>query len=196
MISSGLKGGDLGSLDLSRIEQKSLYAAGVFFVLTIVFSAFSITSTILSTVSLSASLEKATVAGLGVATALVAALLGYWIDRKATSIREKRSHLVSAARLLLLEAVFGGAVCLAVIVALAIGPLEHVYLSALAGATLCVAGLFGCLFGTLFRSRAAKQAATIGPGIQVQRTAYHVIKLHLPVPRLIASLPRGPRSRR
>ena len=158
MFSSGLKGGDLGRLALSRIEQKSLYAAGVFFVLAIVFSAFSIASTILSTVSLSGSVEKATAAGMGVATALVVALFGYCIDRKATSTREKRSHLVSTARPLLLEAIFGAAVCLAVIATIAIGPLEHTHLSAFAGATLCVAGLFGCLFGMLFRARAARQA--------------------------------------
>jgi len=157
MFSSRLKGGDVRSLDLSRIEQKSLYAAGVFFVLTIVFSVFSIASTILSNVSLSGSIEKAVVAGMGVATALVAALLGYWIDSKATSTREKRPRLVSTARLLLLYAVFGGAVCLAVIATIAIGPVEHTYLSALAGATLLVAGLFGCLFGALFRARAVRQ---------------------------------------
>ena len=52
MFSSGLKGGDLGSLGLSRIEQKSLYAAGVFFVLAIVFSAFTIASATLTVVLL------------------------------------------------------------------------------------------------------------------------------------------------
>ena len=196
MFSSGLKGGDLGSLDLSRIEQKSLYAAGVFFVLAIVFSAFSIASTILSTVSLSSSVEKAIAAALGVATALVVALLGYWIDRKATSSREQRSRLISTARLLLLEAIFGGAVCLAVIVALAIGPFEHTHLLVLAAATLCVAGLLGCLFGTLFRARAAKQAATGGPGVQAQRAVYHEAKLDLPISPVIVNLPKDQRSGR
>ena len=170
MFSSGVTGGDLGSLVLSRIEQKSLYAAGVFFLLTIVFSAFSIASTIFSTVSLSGSLEKSIAAGMGVATAFVVAPLGYSIDRKATSTRKQGSRLVSTARLLLLEAVFGAAVCLAVIVAIAIGPLEHTYLSVLAGATLFVAGLFGCLFGAFFWMRAAKRAATESPGVQIQRT--------------------------
>lgn len=169
MLSSVLKSGDLDSLALSRIEQKSLYAAGVFFVLAIVFSAFSIISTILSSVSLSGSAEKAVVIGMGVAAALVVALLGYWIDRKATATREKGSRLVATARLLLLEAVFGGAVLLAVIVAISIGPIEYIHLSALAGVTIFVAGLFGCLFGTLFRARVAK-TATAGSGLQVQRT--------------------------
>jgi hypothetical protein len=170
MFSPGLKRGDLGRLDLSRTEQKSLYVAGVFFVLTLVFSAFSVVSTILSNVSLSGSTEKAIVAGLGVATALVVGLLGYSIEGKAAYAREKGSHLVSAARLLLLEAVFAGAICLATTVAVALVPLEHTYLTALAGATLCVAGLFGCLFGTLFRVRTAKRAALGGLMSQAQRT--------------------------
>jgi len=160
MFSCGVTGSDLGNSVLSRIERKSLYGAGVFFLLTIVFSAFSIASTIFSTVSLSGSMEKSIAAGMGAATAFVVASLGYSIDRKATSTRKQRSWLVSTARLLLLEAVFGAAVCLAVIVAIAIGPLEHIYLSTLAGTTLFVAGLFGCLFGALFWMRATKRAAT------------------------------------
>jgi Na+/proline symporter len=115
-------------------------------------------------------MEKSIAAGMGAATAFVVASLGYSIDRKATSTRKQRSWLVSTARLLLLEAVFGAAVCLAVIVAIAIGPLEHIYLSALAGTTLFVAGLFGCLFGALFWMRATKRAATESPGVQIQRT--------------------------
>jgi len=95
MFSSGVTGGDLGSSVLSRVEQKLLYAAGVFFLLTIVFSAFSIASTIFSTVSLSGSLEKSIAAGMG--------------------------------------------------------------------ATLFVAGLFGCLFGAFFWMRADKRAATESP---------------------------------
>lgn len=158
MLSFVLKSGDLDSLDLSRIEQKSLYAAGVFFVLTIVFSTLSIASTILSTVLLSGPVEKAIAAGTGVAAALVAALLGYWIFTKATSTRDKRSRLVPAARPLLPGAILGVAVCLAVVATIAGGPLEDIYLSALAGATLFIAGLFGCLFGARFRARAARQA--------------------------------------
>ena len=157
MFSSGLKADGLSSLALSRIEQKSLYVAGVFFSLTIVFSTFSIASTILSTVSLSGPAEKAIAAGIGVAIAPVVALSVYWIDRKATSIREKRSLLVSVARPLLLATTLGAAVCLAVIATAANGSLERTYLSALAGATLSLAGLSGCLFGTLLRARAAKQ---------------------------------------
>jgi len=170
MFSPGLKRGDLGRLDLSRSGQKSLYVAGVFFVLTIVFSAFSIVSTTLSNVSLSGSTEKAIVAGLGVATALVVGLLGYSIEGKAAYAREKGSHLVSAARLVLLEAVFAGAVCLAATVAVALGPLKHNHLMVLAGATLCVAGLSGCFFFTLFRVRAAKRAAVESLVSQAQRT--------------------------
>ena len=163
MFSSGVTSSGLGSLALSRVEQKLLYAAGVFFLLTIVFSAFSIASTIFSTVSLSGSLEKSIAAGMGAAMVFAVAPLGYSIDRKATFIRKQRSWLVSTARLFLLEAVFGGAVCLAVIVAIAIGPLDHTYLSVLAGATLFVAGLFGCLFGAFFWMRAAKRATTESP---------------------------------
>ena len=158
MLASVLKSGDLDSLALSRIEQKSLYAAGVFFVLAMVFSALSIASTILSTVSLSGPVEKAIAAGAGVATALVAALLGYWIFTKATSTRDKRSRLVPAARPLLPGGILSVAVFLAGIATMASGPLEDTYLSALAGATLFIAGLFGCLFGARFRARAARQA--------------------------------------
>jgi archaellum biogenesis protein FlaJ (TadC family) len=122
------------------------------------FSAFTIASAIINNVSLTGSLEKALLVVFAAATALVAVLLDYWIDRKAISTRDKRSSLASAARLLFLGASFGAAVCLAVIVALAVGPIEHIYLSALVGAPLCAAGFFGCLFGKLFQVRIAKQA--------------------------------------
>ena len=153
-----IRGSDLGSLDLSRIERKSLCLMGIFLVLTMLFSAFTIASAIINNVSLTGSLEKALLVVFAAATALVAVLLDYWIDRKAISTRDKRSSLASAARLLFLGASFGAAVCLAVIVALAVGPIEHIYLSALVGAPLCAAGFFGCLFGKLFQVRIAKQA--------------------------------------
>ena len=158
MFSYWLKSGDPGSSALSRTEQRPLYVAGVFFVLTMVFSAFSIASTVLSAVSLSDHAETAIAAGTGVATALVAALLGYWIDRKAMYTREKHYHLLSAARPLLPGAIFAVAVFLAVIATIASESHGGAFLSALAGGTLCVAGLFGCLFVTRYRARAARQA--------------------------------------
>ena len=153
MFSPEFKGGDMGSLGLPRVAQKSLYATAIFFALSAAFIAFSMASTILNNVSSSGSLANTIALGMGGAAALAVMLFSYWMDTKTASNREKPSPVVSAARLLLLEAVFGGAVCLAVIVALMIGPLEHMYLLALAGATLCVAGLFGCLFSTLFQAR-------------------------------------------
>jgi hypothetical protein len=158
MFASGLKSGALDGLTLSRTEQKSLHVAGIFFVLAIVFSVFSIASTVLGTVSLSGFAEKAIAAGAGVGTTPVAVLLGYWIDRKTIAMRGKRVPLVSAARPLPQAAMFGAAVCLAVIVTVASGALGDTYLSASAGATLCVAGIFGCLFGARFRARVARQA--------------------------------------
>lgn len=99
MFLPGIKGVDVGSLDLSRIERKSLCLMGAFLVLTILSSAFTIASTIINNVSLSGSLEKAMLVVFAAATALVAVLLDYLIDRKAMSTRHKRSSLVSAARL-------------------------------------------------------------------------------------------------
>ena len=85
MFSSGIKGSDLGSSELSRIERKSLYLTGIFFILSIIFSTFSIASTIISNVSLSSSLEKSVLVVLAAGTALAAVLLGYWIYRIASS---------------------------------------------------------------------------------------------------------------
>jgi len=99
MFLPGIKGIDVGSLDLSHIERKSLCLMGAFLVLTILSSAFTIASTIINNVSLSGSLEKAMLVVFAAATALVAVLLDYLIDRKAMSTRHKRSSLVSAARL-------------------------------------------------------------------------------------------------
>ncbi len=158
MFSSDIKGSDLGSSELSRIERKSLYLTGIFFILSIIFSTFSIASTIINNVSLSSSLEKAALVVLAAGTALAAVLLGYWIDRKAASDQDKRSRLIPATRLLLFGALFGGAVYLAVIVAGAVGPIERAYLSALVGAPLFVSGVLGCVFGKVFRARVAKQA--------------------------------------
>jgi len=157
MFLPGIKGSDVGSLDLSRIERKSLCLMGVFLILTILFSAFTIASAIINNVSLTGSLEKALLVVFAAATALVAVLLDYWIDRKAMLPRDKRSSLASAARLLFLGALFGASACLAVVVALAVGPIEHIYLSALVGAPLCAAGFFGCLFGKLFWVRIASR---------------------------------------
>ena len=158
MFLPDIKGSDLGSLELSRIERKSLYLMGFFLILATLFSAFTIASAIINNVSLIGSLEKALLVFFAAATALVAMLLDYWIDRKATSSRDKRPSLVSAARLLFLGALFGAAVCLAVIIALTVGPIENIYLSALVGTPLCTAGIFGFLFGKLFWARIAKQA--------------------------------------
>ncbi len=109
MFSSGIKGNDLGSSELSRIERKSLYLTGIFFILSIIASAFSIASTIINNVSLSSSLEKAVLIVLAAGTALAAVLLGYWVDRKAASDQDKHSRLIPATRLLLFGALFGGA---------------------------------------------------------------------------------------
>ena len=161
MFSPSIKGNDLSSFDLSRIERKSLCLMGVVLVLTILFSAFTIASAIINNVSLTGSLEKTLLAVFAAATALVAVLLDYYIDRKAMLPRDKRSSIASTAKLLFLGAFFGTAVCLAVIVALVVGPIEHIYLSALVGAPLCAAGFFGCLFGKLFWIRITKQAYVI-----------------------------------
>lgn len=160
MFSPGIKDSDLHSLKLSRMERQSLYATGVFFMLAILFSAFSIASTIIHNVSLSSSLERVVLVVLAAAAALVAVLLSYWIDGKAISDRNRRSSLVSAAKLLALGASFAGAVCLPMIVARAVGPVEPIHLSASVGGPLCAAGLLGCLFGKLHRARVAKQAHT------------------------------------
>jgi len=177
MFSPSIKGSDLHSLELSRIERQSLYLTGVFFILTILFSAFGIASTIIHNVSLSSSLEKVVLVILAAAAALVAVLLSYWIDSKAISDRDKRSSLASTARLLALGASFAGAVCLPAFVARAVGPIEHIHVSASVGGPLCVAGFLGCLFGKLFRARVAKQAHTTAKDTTPKTT-----EVEVPVP--------------